>query len=205
MPRTAQFNPTRMELLQQKKRLQSAKRAHDLLEDKRNELIQRFLPLIKEVRTLRKKVKEKLKKSYLDFQYAKMMNSEKQVEECLMWTQAKTSLKIISYTPLKTPQFKIVREGDLLSYGFYESNWRLDEGIRSFTGILPSLLELAQKEEEVKRLAKEIDWTRRRVNALEYIFIPQIEEIVKYITMKLEERERAHIINIMKVKELMEK
>ena len=205
MPRTAQFNPTRMELLQQRKRLQAAKRAHDLLEDKRNELIQRFLPLIKEVRGLRREAREKLKKSYRDLQRAKMINSEKQIEECLMWTQAKTSLEIISYTSLKTPQFKIVREGDLFSYGFYESNWRLDEGIRSFTEILPSLLELAQKEEEVKRLAKEIDWTRRRVNALEYIFIPQIEGVVKYITMKLEERERAHIINIMKVKELMEK
>ena len=205
MPKTAQFNPTRMELLQQRKRLQAAKRAHDLLEDKRNELIQRFLPLIKEVRASRKEVREKLKTSYRDLQHAKMINSEKQIEECLMWTQAKTSLEIISYTSLKTPQFKIVREGDLLSYGFYESNWRLDEGIRSFTEILPSLLELAQKEEEVKRLAKEIDWTRRRVNALEYIFIPQIEEVVKYITMKLEERERAHIINIMKIKELMEK
>jgi len=205
VPRIAQFNPTRMELLQQKKRMQAAKRAHDLLEDKRDELIQRFLPLIKEVRNLREQVREKLKRAYLDFQQAKMMNSEKQIEECLMWTQAKTSLEITGYSPLKTPQFKIVSEGELLCYGFYESNWELDEGIRSFANVLPSLLELAQGEEEVKRLAKEIDWTRRRVNALEYIFIPQIEEVVKYITMKLEERERAHIINIMKVKELMGK
>jgi len=205
VPRTVQFNPTRMELLQQKKRLQAAKRAHDLLEDKRNELIQRFLPLIKQVRNLRDEVREKLRKSYLDFQYAKMINSEKQIEGCLMWTQVKISLEIVSYTPLKTPQFKIVSEGEPLCYGFYESNWELDKGIKSFAKVLPSLLELAQKEEEVKRLAKEIDWTRRRVNALEYIFIPQIEQVVKYITMKLEERERAHIINIMKVKELMGK
>lgn len=203
MPRITQFNPTRMELLKQRKRLETAIRAHDLLEDKRDELIQRFLPLIKELRRLRKKVQEELMKVYLDFQIAKMINWGKEIEESLLWTEIKCGLKITAYTPLGSPYFEITVEGDPLCYGFQESNWKLDEGIRNFSKVLSDLLELAQKEEEIKRLAREIERTRRRVNALEYIFIPQIQETVKYITMKLEERERSHIVNIMKIKELM--
>jgi len=194
-----------MELLKQKKRLETAKRAHDLLEDKRDELIQRFLPLIKQVRELRKKVQEKLIKTYLDFQLSKMMNWEREIEACFLWPAMTTGLEITGYTPLGSPQFKIISEGDPLCYGFYQSNWKLDEAIRSFNEVLLLLLELAQKEEEAKRLAREIERTRRRVNALEHIFIPQIEQVVKYITMKLEERERSHIVNIMKIKQLMEK
>jgi len=205
MPRIIQFNPTRMELLKQKRRLETAKRAHDLLEDKRDELIQRFLPLIKQVRELRKKVQEKLIKTYLDFQLSKMMNWEREIEACFLWPAMTTGLEITGYTPLGSPQFKIISEGDPLCYGFYQSNWKLDEAIRSFNEVLLLLLELAQKEEEAKRLASEIERTRRRVNALEHIFIPQIEQVVKYITMKLEERERSHIVNIMKIKQLMEK
>ena len=203
MPRIIQFNPTRMELLKQKKRLETAQRAHDLLEDKRDELIQRFFPLVKEVRQLRKKVEDKLKKAYMDFQIAKMINWEREIEECLLMPSVKCNLEISKFTSLGAPQFEIKIEGEPLCYGFYESNWKLDEGIRSFYDILVSLLELAQKEEEVKRLAREIERTRRRVNALKYIFIPRVEETVKYITMKLEERERAHIINLMKIKEMV--
>ena len=205
MPRIPQFNPTRMELLKQKKRLETARRAHDLLEDKRDELIQRFLPLIKELRLLRRRVQEKLRRVYLDFQMAKMINGEKEIEQAFLLTQVKCGVEIAGYSPLGSPNFKIVVEGDPLCYGFHGTNWKLDEGVRNFREILPDLLELAQKEEEVKRLAREIERTRRRVNALEYIFIPQIEQMVKYITMKLEERERAHIVNIMKIKELMQR
>lgn len=203
MPRVSQVNPTRMELLNQRRRLETARRAHDLLEDKRDELIQRFLPLVKEVRELRKKVREKLMQGYFDFQVSKMLSRGREIEESVLSPQIQCGLEVTSHTPLGSPQFKINIEGDPLYYGFYGSNWKLDEGIRTFRQILASLLELSQKEEEIKRLAREIERTRRRVNALEYIFIPQIEETVNYITMKLEERERSHIINIMKVKELM--
>lgn len=205
MPRVAQVNPTRMELLKQRKRFETAQRAHDLLEDKRDELIQRFFPLVKEVRKLRRKVQDRLISAYRDFQMAKMISWGREVEECILWPQLKCSVEVTGRTTLGTPQFEVSVEGDPLCYGFYSSNWKLDEGIRSFHEVLSDLLELSQKEEEVKRLAREIERTRRRVNALEYILIPQIKETVKYITMKLEERERAHIINIMKVKELMEK
>ncbi len=203
MAQVIQASPTRMELLRQKRRLEVAQRAHDLLEDKRDELMQRFLPLIKDVRDLRGKVERKLNESYMDFQVAKAINSERQIEASLMWTEARMGLEVDGYTPFKTPRFKIIKEGKLLCYGFYGTNWKLDSSLRSFSEVVTLLLELSQKEEEVRRLAEEIERIRRRVNALEYIFIPQIKEMVKYITMKLEERERAHIINVMKIKEIM--
>jgi len=203
MAQVVQISPTRMELLRQRQRLEVAQRAHDLLEDKRDELMQRFLPLIKEVRGLRKKVGERLNEIYTDFQVAKALSSEKQIEASLMWTEAKMGLEIDGYTILKTPRFKIIKEEKLGCYGFYGTNWKLDSSLRLFSEGITLLLELSQKEEDVRKLAREIERIRRRVNALEYIFIPQIKETVKYITMKLEERERAHIINIMKIKEIM--
>lgn len=204
MARAVQFNPTRMELLKQRKRLETTQRAHDLLEDKRDELIQRFLPLVKEVRALRKSVREKLVQTYRDFQIAKMINWEREIEASILWPQVTCKLEIAKYSTLGAPQFEIKIEGEPFYYGFYGSNWKLDEGVRAFRHALSDILELAQKEEEMKKLAEEIERTRRRVNALEHILIPQIKDVVKYITMKLGERERAHIINLMKIKELME-
>lgn len=205
MPEILQVNPTRMELLKQRRRLVVAQRAHDLLEDKRDELIQRFLPLVKEVRKLRGEVGQELERIYADFQISKMLSSEKVIEEALMWTEMRTDVEISGYTLMKVPQYKLIAEGEPLCYGFYGTNWKLDLALTSFLSLIPSLLHLAEKENEVQRLAKEIEQTRRRVNALEYIFIPTVEQTVKYITMKLEERERAHIINLMKIKEMMEK
>jgi len=205
LPEILQVNPTRMELLKQRQRLVMARRAHDLLEDKRDELIQRFLPLVKEVRKLRDKVRQELERIYADFQISKMLSSEKEIEEALMWTEMRMEVEISGYTPMKAPQYKLTTEGELLCYGFYGTNWKLDLALRSFLNLVPSLFHLAEKENEVQRLAKEIERTRRRVNALEYIFIPRVEQTVKHITMKLEERERAHIINLMKIKEMMER
>ena len=204
MPEILTINPTRMELLKQKQRLIAAKRAHDLLEDKRDELMQSFLPLVRKIKKQRQIAEESLRNSFAYFGKAKSITSEKEVEESIMWTEIKTGVDIQKYTLLKTPQFALKSEGNLLCYGFYESSWELDYSLRSFSQSLSLWIKLAQEEEELRRLAHEIEWIRRRVNALEYIFIPQIEETVKYITMKLQERERAHIVNIMKIKEMME-
>lgn len=192
-----------MELLKQKQRLIAARRAHDLLEDKRDELMQRFLPLVRKIKKQRQIAEESLRNSFTCFERAKLITSEKEVEESIIWTEIKTEIDIHRYTLLKTPQFTLKSEGNLLYYGFYESNWELDYSLRYFSQSLSLWVKLAQEEEELRRLAHEIEWIRRRVNALKYIFIPQIEEAVKYITMKLQERERAHIVNIMKIKEMM--
>lgn len=205
MPEAVQVNPTRMELLGQKQRLAMAHRAHDLLENKRDELIQQFLPLVREVRELQRKVFGGLERIYDDFQIAKMLNSEREIEEALMWTNTRLDLEISGHTRFHAPQFKLRVEEELLCYGFHGTNWKLDLSLNAFLNIFPPLIHLAQKEDELRRLAKEIERTRRRVNALEYIFIPRVKEIVKYITMKLEERERAYIINLMKMKEMAER
>lgn len=202
MPQAVQVSPTRMELLKQKQRLKMAHRAHDLLEDKRDELMQRFFPLLKEVRGLRKETKAKLGQAYADLQVSKSITSEAEVEECIMWPTQRSGLDISGYTIMKAPEFKLIMEGDLLCYGLHGSNWKLDSTLRSFPETLHFLVELAQREEDLNRLAREIERTRRRVNALEHILIPRIQDTVKYITMKLEERERAHIINLMKMKEI---
>ncbi len=202
MPQVVQVNPTRMELLKQKQRLKMAHRAHDLLEDKRDELMQRFFPLLKEVRLLRKETRERLNQAYADLRISKSLTSEAEIEESIVWPTVKSGLDISGYTMMRAPQFKLIMEGDLLCYGLYGSNWKLDFTLRSFPEILRLLVELAQKEEDLNRLAREIERTRRRVNALEHILIPRIQDTVKYITMKLEERERAHIINIIKMKEI---
>ncbi|TES86301.1 V-type ATP synthase subunit D [Candidatus Aerophobetes bacterium] len=205
MPQTLQVSPTRMELLKQKQRLKMARRAHDLLEDKRDELMQRFFPLLKEVRGMRKEIKEKVGQAYADLQISKSLTSEAEVEECIMWPTQRSGLDISGYTMMKAPEFKLVMEGDLFCYGLHGSNWKLDFALRSFPETLHFLVELAQREEDLNRLAREIERTRRRVNALEHILIPRIQDAVKYITMKLEERERAHIINLMKMKEIAER
>ena len=202
MPQMVQVSPTRMELLKHKQRLKMAHRAHDLLEDKRDELMQRFFPLLKEVRGLRKEIGENLNQAYADLGISKSLTSEAEVEESLMWPTVRSGLDISGYTVMRAPQFKLVMEGDPFCYGLYGSNWKLDFTLRSFPEILRLLVELAQREEDLNRLAREIERTRRRVNALEHILIPRIQDTVKYITMKLEERERAHIINLMKMKEI---
>ncbi|MCD6232613.1 V-type ATP synthase subunit D [Candidatus Aerophobetes bacterium] len=205
MPETLPINPTRMELLKQRSRLVAARRAHDLLEDKRDELMQRFLPLVRKIKKERQEAEESLRMSFTSFQIAKLISGEKEIEESLMWTKIKTGIEVRGFTLLKTPQFTLKSEGNLLCYGFYGSNWKLEHSLRAFSKTLSLWIKLAQKEEELKRLAREIEWIRRRVNALKYIFIPRIEETVKYIAMKLQERERAHIVNIMKIKEIMQK
>jgi len=202
MPQVVQVSPTRMELLKYKQRLKMAHRAHDLLEDKRNELMQRFFPLLKEVGRLRKEIRERLNQAYADLRISKSLTSEAEVEESIMWPTVRSGLDISGYTTMRAPQFKLIMEGDLFCYGLYGSNWKLDFALRSFPEILRLLVELAEREEDLNRLAREIERTRRRVNALEHILIPRIQDTVKYITMKLEERERAHIINIIKMKEI---
>ncbi|TET44443.1 V-type ATP synthase subunit D, partial [Candidatus Aerophobetes bacterium] len=113
MPQVVQVSPTRMELLKQKQRLKMAHRAHDLLEDKRDELMQRFFPLLKEVRLLRKETRERLNQAYADLRISKSLTSEAEVEESIMWPTVRSGLDISGYTMMRAPQFKLIMEGDL--------------------------------------------------------------------------------------------
>ncbi len=203
MPLTVK--PTRMELLKLKKRIEVARHGHDLLEERRNELMKNFLGLIKECSHLRKEVEEKLGEALQNFLMARCLMPKEKIEEALMCSAQKLTLKVFWGNPFTLPRFDLHKEGDLFSYGFVDTTESLDISLTLFSQVLPLLLRLSQLEAEIKVLAKEIERTRRRVNALEYVLIPRLEGTIKYITMKLDELERSHLIMLMKMKNVMRK
>ncbi len=198
-------SPTRMELLRLKKRILLAQRGHRLLKDKQDELIRQFMPLVKEVIGLRKEVEEGLKKAFQSFVTARMLIPPEFIEEALMWPGEKITLEVsFRYiVGVKVPEYEIKKEGDIHNYGLATTSSELDIALKVYSDLLPSLVKLASLEKTLELLAAEIERTRRRVNALEYIFIPNLEETIKYITMKLSEMERADLTRLMRIKEIV--
>ncbi|HAZ20039.1 MAG TPA: V-type ATP synthase subunit D [Clostridiales bacterium] len=202
-------NPTRMELTKLKKRLQIARRGHKLLKDKRDELMKQFMAVVKENMELRLKVEEKLQGLHSGFYLAAASTSPKILEESLIYPKMKSRLEVgtKNMMSVNVPTFsfdsKSIENGDIYSYGFTFTDSRLDEALGNLGDILPDLLKLAEVEKTAQMLAAEIERTRRRVNALEYIMIPDYQENIKYITMKLDENERGNITRLMKVKDMM--
>jgi V/A-type H+-transporting ATPase subunit D len=204
------IKPTRMELLKLRRRIVIARHGYDLLEERRNELMKRFLSLIKEVESLREEVEEELGKALKEFLIARCLMSHQSMGEALLLPKQRLSLKISWKSPFASPRFDLEKEatpegeqGDIYCYGFVDTPENLDTALGLLSEILPSLLRLAQLEAEIEVLSGEIERTRRRVNALKYILIPQLEETIKYIAMKLEELERSHLVMLMKMKEVL--
>lgn len=196
---------TRMELLRLKKRILLAQRGHRLLKDKQDELIRQFIPLVKEVVRLRKEVEEDLKKAFQSFVIARMLLPPEFIEEALMWPGERITFEV-SYkyiVGVKVPQYEIQQEGNIYNYGLATTSAELDATLKAYSDLLPSLVKLASLEKTLELLATEIERTRRRVNALEYIFIPNLEETIKYITMKISELERADLTRLMRIKEIV--
>ena len=205
-------NPTRMELTRLKKRLTTATRGHKLLKDKQDELMRRFIDLVKYNNELRKDVEDKLKNSLKDFVMARALMSSEILEEAIMYPKEKISLdvNIKNIMSVNVPEMKFKRlleddNGSIYPYGYSNTSAELDDAIEKLYSILPKLLELAEVEKSTQLMADEIEKTRRRVNALEYMTIPQLEETIKYIQMKLEENERGALTRLMKVKTMLEK
>lgn len=204
-------NPTRMELTNLKKRLKTALRGHKLLKDKQDELMKRFIDLIKKNNELRIKVEAELTKSLKEFMMAKAVMGTEMLEEAIIMPTEKISLEVTkkNIMSVNVPVMKFVHEGlegaSIYPYGFAMTTGELDEAIKELYNILPSLLELAEVEKSCQLMADEIEKTRRRVNALEYVMIPQLEETIKYIKMKLDENERGTLTRLMKVKEMIQK
>jgi len=203
-------NPTRMELTKLKKRLSTATRGHKLLKDKQDELMRRFIDMIKYNNKLRKEVEENLQMSLKDFVMARAVMSSEFLEESIVFPKESISLDIdkknIMSVNVPVMNFKRKLEGDngsIFPYGFINTSGELDSAIEKLYGILPSLLELAEVEKSCQLMADEIEKTRRRVNALEYMTIPQLQETIKYIVMKLDENERGNLTRLMKVKSMM--
>ncbi len=202
-------NPTRMELTNLKRKLVTAKRGHKLLKDKRDELMRLFLDKVRENKKLRAEVEAQLKKANIAMEAARCSMSDKALDIALLLPTQEMKLDVSEKNVMSVliPEFdvklKTANENDIYSYGFAETPGELDEAIKAFSDVMPKLLELAEVEKACQLMASEIEKTRRRVNALEHVMIPQYEETIKYITMKLDENERSTTTRLMKVKDMM--
>ena len=202
-------NPTRMELTRTKARLRTAQRGHKLLKDKRDELMRQFMDIVRENRALREKVEQSLLRAHSSFTVAAAVMSPELLEQALLVPKQSVELNmsVENIMSVNVPRYsfrtKTQDAADTYPYGFAQTSGELDDAVAALSGILPDLLRLAEVEKTAQLLAGEIERTRRRVNALEYVKIPQMQETVKYITMKLEENERANTIRLMKVKDMI--
>ncbi len=200
-------NPTRMELSKLKKRLVVARRGHKLLKDKRDELMKQFLELVRANKELRESVEQRIGEVYDSFLIASAITSRQTLEAAISFPNKKTTVSVSTRNimSVNVPVFTIEEGGggDAFPYGYYGTSIDLDQSIRSLQALLPHLLELAEKEKSSQLLAAEIEKTRRRVNALEYVMIPRLQETIRFITMKLDENERGNLTRLMKVKDMM--
>ena len=204
-------NPTRMELTRLKKKLATSTRSHKLLKDKQDELMRQFINLVKYNNTLRAEVEGQLEGSLKDFVMARAVMSSEFLDEAVAYPKEHISVEVgeknIMSVNVPVMNFKRQLEGDegsIYPYGFANTSSELDDAIAKLYGILPKLLELAEVEKSCQLMADEIEKTRRRVNALEYMTIPQLQETIKYIRMKLDENERSATTRLMKVKSMLE-
>ncbi|MEG0320610.1 MAG: V-type ATP synthase subunit D [Oscillospiraceae bacterium] len=208
MPATT-INPTRMELTRLKGRLKTAQRGHKLLKDKRDELMRQFLEVVRENRALRAKVEEALGRAHGSFTVASALMSGAAMEGALLYPKQSVELNmtyknIMSVNvPLYEFKTKNADAGDIYPYGFAATSGELDTAVDALSSVFQDMLHLAQIEKTSQLLAEEIEKTRRRVNALEYVMIPQWQENIKYISMKLDENERAATTRLMKVKDML--
>ncbi|MBQ2287673.1 MAG: V-type ATP synthase subunit D [Lachnospiraceae bacterium] len=205
----AQVNPTRMELTRQKKKLVTAKKGHKLLKDKRDELMRQFLALVRENMALREKVEAGIHAANKNFVVAKASMSEEILHTALMAPKQDVYLEVGKKNvmsvdiPVLEYKTRTADENDIYSYGFAYTSCDLDDAVKSLADVLPDMLKLAETEKACQLMAAEIEKTRRRVNALEHVIIPQAQANIKYITMKLDENERSTQIRLMKVKDMM--
>ena len=203
-------NPTRMALSELKLRLVTAKRGHKLLKDKQDELMRQFINLIKENKKLRVEVEKELSDSFKSFLLASATMSPLFLESAISFPKAKIAVEmnLKNIMSVNVPEMKFVKkemEGSIFPYGFVQTSAELDDTVIKLQKVLDNLLSLAEIEKSCQLMADEIEKTRRRVNALEYSTIPNLEETVKDIRMKLDENERATITRLMKVKQMLEK
>jgi len=205
-------NPTRMELSRLKIRLKTAVRGHKLLKDKQDELMRQFIDMIKKNKKLREKVEEMLQNSFKDFLLSRGVMSDEMLENAIAYPKEKIGVEVKkkNIMSVNVPQMTFVREnegnqGMIYPYGYAQTSADLDDAIDGLNSVMDNLLELAEVEKACQLMADEVEKTRRRVNALEYMTIPQLQETIRSIQMKLDENERGSITRLMKVKDMMSK
>ncbi|MDX9892860.1 MAG: V-type ATP synthase subunit D [Patescibacteria group bacterium] len=198
-------NPTRQELLKLKIKLKTAMRGHKLLKEKRDGLMKHFMAIIREARDLRQKIETDLSSGFFSFIFFSSKIRHSVINEALAVPTKKVRLeaKTKNVMGVEVPLFEYQEEGDFLCYDLATTSTSLDRALETFSNALQDMVRLAEIEHSARLLAEEIEKTRRRVNALEYVFIPDMKETIKYITAKLNEQERATIITLMKVKDII--
>ena len=202
-------SPTRMELTRLKGKLRTAQRGHKLLKDKRDELMKQFLETVREVRALRAEVEEELMRVHGAFTVASALMSSEAMEQALLYPKqsvvlTQTTQNIMSVNvPVYDFQTQTRSDSDIYPYGFAATSGELDTAVDALGKVFRKLLKLAEIEKSAQLMAEEIEKTRRRVNALEYVMIPDFQQKIRYISMKLEENERGNITRLMKVKEMV--
>lgn len=208
MPAT-QIIPTRMELTRLKRKLATAVKGHKLLKDKRDELMRQFLLLVRENMELRRTVEEGIRKANQNFVIARAGMSDEVLRTALMAPKQEVFLEqstqnVMSVDiPVFTFKTRTSDENDIYPYGYAFTSADLDDAVASLAKVFPQMLRLAECEKSCQLMASEIEKTRRRVNALEHVIIPETQSAIRYISMKLDENERSTQIRLMKVKDMV--
>lgn len=208
MPKST-ITPTRMVLNQQKARLKTASRGHKLLKDKRDELMRQFMDVVRRNRELRTKVEAGLTDAFAALSVASAIMSPDMLEQAILCPRQSVELdmsfkNVMSVNvPVYDFKTKTADTGDIYPYGFAQTSGELDDALGKLSSVFADMLELAEVEKSMQLMAQEIEKTRRRVNALEYVMIPECQENIKYITMKLEENDRSSKVRLMKVKDMV--
>ena len=200
-----QVNATRMVLLSLKKRLNIAKRGHKLLKQKQDELLRILQKTIVELSSMRKEIEEELIRALKQFFLARAYQDKNIFEGSFLMldTDIELSMDIEKVMNVPLPKYQKSLKGDIVSYGFAMTSPSLDVALKSLMKVFDRLIEMAELEKRIILLAEEMDKTRRRVNALEYILIPEIQSSVREINMKLEEREREKNSRLMIIKDVI--
>lgn len=204
-----QVIPTRMELTRLRRKLATARRGHKLLKDKRDELMRRFLDLVRENLALRREVEQGIRRARGNFVLAAAGMSEEELHLAMALPKQEIGIEVSERNimsvevPVFDAQTRTSSPGDLYAYGTAFTAADLDDAVASLQSVLPAMLRLAEIEKSCRMLAAEIEKTRRRVNALEHVMIPQLEENIRAISMKLDENERSTQVRLMKVKDMM--
>ena len=201
-------NPTRMELRRLKNRLKTATRGHKLLKDKSDEMVRQFMSFIKQNKKLREEIESELPEALRSFVLARAVSSSQEIEQALCMPARKVDIDMGTKNVMgvDVPSLSIAphEDAETLPYAFPSAPYELDFAILKISSLMDKLLQLAEVEKTCNMLADEIEKNRRRVNALEYVMIPQLEETIKYILMKMDENERASLTRLMKVKSMIE-
>jgi V/A-type H+-transporting ATPase subunit D len=198
-----------MELTNLKGKLSTATRGHKLLKDKRDELMREFIDLVRENKEVRREVEAGIAKANQHMAIARSVMSDESLNVALMLPMQEMSLDISEKNvmsvniPVFDIQYKTADENDIYSYGYAFTSSDLDDAVKALSDIMPKMMRLAEIEKSCQLMAAEIEKTRRRVNALEHVMIPQLETDIKFISMKLDENERSSQIRLMKVKDMM--